>query len=143
MKRLPIWSWAAIAVALVACWQWATVRANYGGNWTALYCTGALQRQPPLNRFEHVYVFADSTGYDGQFYHYIAHDPFLRSDLQRYIDSPRLRYRRILIPVLAYALASGHAEWVDRAYELIFLVTVGLGVYWSCRIAQSCRMAAA
>ena len=92
---------------------------------------------------EHVYFFQNSTGYDGQFYHYIAHDPFLRSDLKSYIDDPRLRYRRIFIPFLAYGLALGQPGLIDRAYELVFLLTIGLGVYWSCRFAQNNGVAAA
>ena len=132
-----------MAVALVALWQWATVTANYGGNWTALFCTGAVQRQPPLAASEHVYLFANSTGYDGQFYHYIAHDPLMRSDLKTYVDDPRMRYRRILIPLLAYALALGHSGLIDPAYEIVCLLSIGLGVYWSCRFAQSVELGAA
>lgn len=143
MKRPPIWIYPAVAVLLAAAWQWATVTANYGGNWTALYCTGALQRHPPLIAAEHVYVFRGSTGYDGQFYHYIAHDPFLRSDLKSYIDDPRERYRRILVPLAAYTLALGRQEWVDPAYELVLLAAIGLGVYWSCRLAEQSKLPAA
>ena len=132
-----------VGVALVAIWQWATVHANYGGNWTALYCTGALQPHPPLVESEHIYIFPNSTGYDGQLYHYVAHDPFLRTGLKKFVDDPRLRYRRILIPGLAYALALGQQDWIDPAYELVFLLTVGLGVYWSCRFVEARGLAAA
>lgn len=141
MKRLPIWTYPGIAILLVAAWQWATVTANYGGNWTAFYCTGALERLPPLVASEHVYVFANSTGYDGQCYHYIAHDPFLRSNLKSYIDDPRERYRRILVPLAAYTLALGRQEWIDPAYELVMLLAIGLGVYWSCRLAEQAKLA--
>lgn len=116
-------------------WQWTTVRANYGGNRSALFCTGAAQRLPPLVSTEHIYLFANSSGFDGQMYHYIAHDPFLRSDLKSYVDDERLRYRRIFVPAMAYALALGQAAWVDRAYEIVCLLAIGLGVWWSCRIA--------
>jgi hypothetical protein len=132
-----LWTLPLLAVTAVAVWQWATVRANYGDNWTALFCTGSLQRHPPLVSSEHVYVFANSTGYDGQFYHYIAHDPFMRSGLKTFIDDARLRYRRILVPFLAHGLALGHPEWIDPAYEAVFLLSVGLGVYWSCRVMQA------
>ena len=137
------WQLALGGALVVLLWQWATVQANYGGNWTALFCTGALQKHPPLDASEHVYLFARSTGFDGQFYHYIAHDPLLRSDLKNYVDDPRLRYHRILLPFLAYALALGHSSLIDRAYELVFLFSVGLGVFWSCLFAQSTGLAAA
>lgn len=134
---------AAAAVVMAALWQWATVTANYQRNWTALYCTGSLQSHPPLIAAEHVYLFADSTGYDGQFYHLIAHDPFLRSNLKAYIDDARLRYRRILVPMLAYTLALGNPLRIDAAYELITFLMIGLGVYWSCGLALESKLSAA
>jgi hypothetical protein len=127
----------ALAVVCVAAWQWATVTANYDGNWTALYCTGADMPHPDLVASEHIFVFPNSTGYDGQMYHYMAHDPLMRSDLKAYVDDTRLRYHRILVPGLAYVLALGHFHWIDPAYEIVFLLTIGLGVYWSCRVTQS------
>ena len=136
VNRLSPWIWAAVAVAVVASWQWATVYANYQGNWTALFCTGALQRHPSLVASEHVYLFPDSEGYDGQFYHYIAHDPFMLSDLKSYVDDPSLRYSRILVPLAAYLLATGHSEWIDRSYEIIFLLSIALGTYMSSVYAQ-------
>ncbi|MDQ6679149.1 MAG: hypothetical protein M3Z09_17850 [Acidobacteriota bacterium] len=140
LDRFSVWKFPVAAVLLVASWQWATVTANYSGNWTALFCTGALQQHPPLVVSERVYLFANSAGYDGQIYHYIAHDPFMRSGLKSYVDEPRLRYRRILVPLLAYGLAGGRPDRVDPAYELVFLVSIGLGVYWSCRFAQSVKL---
>lgn len=123
-------------------WQWATVTANYGGNWSALFCTGAVQRQPPLVSTEHIYLFEGSGGYDGQSYHYMAHDPFLSSDLKEFLDDARLRYRRILVPLLAYGLALGRSDWVDGAYRMVCLLSIGLGVFWSCRIAQEAGVTA-
>jgi hypothetical protein len=137
------WLLALSGTLVVLLWQWTTVQANFGGNWTALFCTGALQRHPPLVASEHIYLFANSTGFDGQFYHYIAHDPLLRSDLTNFVDDPRLRYHRILIPLLAYGIAFGHSGLIDRAYELVCLLSIALGVYWSCRLAQTAGLAAA
>jgi hypothetical protein len=92
---------------------------------------------------EHIYQFAHSTGFDGQLYHYIAHDPFMRSNLKDYVDDPRLRYHRVLIPLLAYGLALGHSGLIDSAYGLVCLLSIGLGVYWSCRFTQSVGLSAA
>src|SRR6266545_2530619 len=70
---------AGAALALALAWLWATVELNYGGDWTALYYTGDRIVLPPaLAAEENVYRFAGSAGYDGQFYHLIAHDPLLR-----------------------------------------------------------------
>jgi hypothetical protein len=142
MHRFPIWTFPVVAVVFIVLWQWATVTSNYGGNWTALFCSGALRPRPALPS-ERIYVFPKSTGYDGQFYHYIAHDPFLRSNLKSFIDDPRLRYRRILVPFLAYGLALGDSRFIDPAYDAVCLLSIALGVYWSSRVAQNAGLAAA
>lgn len=123
---------AALAASLVLAWQWMTVRANYAGNWTALYCTGGLLHVPATLASEHVWRFPGSYGFDGQMYHYVAHDPLLRDpELEASVDSPRLRYRRILVPGLAYLLAWGKPGWIDPAYYTVILVSIGAGVYWT------------
>src|SRR5579863_5194379 len=78
-----------VCAALVFCWQWLTVHSNYQGSWTALFCTGAELHQPPELAGEHIYLFADSQGYDGQMYHFVAHDPFFVRGFDAYLDAPR------------------------------------------------------
>ncbi|MGA3025140.1 MAG: hypothetical protein ABSF98_10240 [Bryobacteraceae bacterium] len=128
---------AGLALFAVLTWQWATVRANYAANWTALFCTGAVRGVPPTLASEHIYLFPGSTGFDGQMYHYIAHDPLMRSqELKRYVDEPRMRYRRILLPALAWLLALGRAGWIDGMYLAVNLLFVGLGVFWSAELLR-------
>src|SRR5437016_405076 len=101
-------------------WQALTVHFSYGGNWTALYCTGALFKPAPAAlQSENIYLFPNSSGYDGQMYHYIAHDPFLSRGFSANIDAPRIRYRRILVPALAFLLALGRDGAIDIAYLLV------------------------
>ncbi|HXM41822.1 MAG TPA: hypothetical protein VN924_11245 [Bryobacteraceae bacterium] len=76
-------AWALLCAALVLSWQAPTVRRNYGGNWTALYCTGDKFSIPPALASENIYSFKQSYGWDGQFYHYISHDPFLADGMRR------------------------------------------------------------
>jgi hypothetical protein len=128
-------AWAVLCAALVLSWQGLTVRFNYGGHWSALYCTGANFRIPPALAGENIYRLKQSYGWDGQFYHYIAHDPFLADRMWKYIDNPRLRYRRILVPGLAYVLAWGNAGHIDTAYRAVILLFFGLGAYWLSRLA--------
>jgi hypothetical protein len=126
---------ALCGMALALLWQWATVTVNYGGNWSALFETGALADVPASLENERLYRFQASRGYDGQAYHYIAHDPFLRrADLRAAVDEPRLRYRRILVPGLAWLLAFGQSGAVDLAYFAVCLLFSGLGVWWSSRL---------
>jgi hypothetical protein len=124
---------AVVAVALAFTWQFVTVRYNYGGNWTGLFCTGGNLVQPPSLAAENIYRFPKTYGYDGQFYHYVAHDPLLRHGLARYVDSPRVRYRRILVPGLAAIVAAGQAPYIDTAYIAVNLLFVLAGVYWLAR----------
>lgn len=120
-------------MALAFGWQCLTVRSNYGGHWSALFTTGAHWASPDPE-FGGQYIFP-GTGYDGQFYRQIAHDPFLRRGLATRIDAPRLRYRRILVPALAYAAALGNPARIDAAYIAAMLGFLFLGVYWAARWA--------
>lgn len=135
----PAWPWlcAAAAVLAVLAWQAATVRANYSRNWTGLFRTGAAQAVPaalqPLTVRN-----AHPDGYDGQFFRYLAHDPFLRPGMTAYLDSPERRARRILVPLLAWALGLGRVGAVDCAYLAVILGFIFAGVYWLAR-AVACQ----
>lgn len=129
----PFWRrsvlFAALAVAAVIAWQALTVGANYGGNWTGLFRTGAAMPMPPgwsagLQRSAH------PIGYDGQYYLILAHDPFLRNGAADYLDIPAMRARRILLPLLAWTIAGGRGELVAGAFIGLILAAVFGGVYW-------------
>jgi len=125
---------AAVCVVAAFTWQALVVHYQYGGNWTGLYYAGErFPERPPLS--EKIWTFPDSDGYDGQWYHYIAHDPWFRRGFDRFIDAPRLRYRRILLPALANLLAGGQDRYVDRMYLGLMLVSVFLGSWWMSRYA--------
>jgi hypothetical protein len=121
-------AWALAACVCVLVWQSLTVHYNYQGNWTALFETGQALSVPP-DLLPGTYRFP-GRGYDGQMYRYVAHDPFSRSGLQQYVDSPTMRYRRILVPSLAFLLAGGHQQWIDGAYFAVTTLFVLLGSYW-------------
>lgn len=129
-SRRACLAYATLAAALALGAQFLTVHFNYGGYWTGLFCTGSRFPVPPALSHEQIYVFQDSYGYDGQFYHYVAHDPFFRHGLASYVDAPRLRYRRILVPLLAWLLSGGGGPWVHAAYIGVNLAFVFLGAYW-------------
>ena len=136
-RRVPkAWTYPLLAVLLSVAWQVTTVSINFGGNWTALFRTGSFRPSPPELASEHIYIFSDSYGYDGQLYHLIAHDPFFRRGFDTYLDEPRLRYRRILVPLLAFSLAGGQSPWVNEAYFMVCWLFVGLGTYWLCKFAD-------
>ena len=127
-------AWAALALAILLLWQFLTVRYNRGGNWTALFCTGQNQRVPP-ELAAGTYRFPNVAGYDGQMYRYVAHDPFFERGYQQYVDLPEVRYRRILVPALAFAAAAGSRQWIDASYIAVVGIFVLLGAYWLSRWA--------
>jgi len=132
-QRLRCAVYALVCALCLFSWQALTVRYTYSGNWTGLFCTGAQFPPPPPLAAEHLYVFPRA-GYDGQAYHEIAHDPFFRRDFARYIDAPRIRCRRILIPGLAFLLAGGQDRAVDAAYFAVVLGFIALGAWWLARL---------
>jgi hypothetical protein len=119
-------------IAALAAWSWQflTVRYNYGGNWTALYRIRAGMPAPDFLRSENLYKFEDTQGYDGQVYHLIAHDPWMRKGSAAAIADASFRYQRIFVPALAWLLAFGRDSWIDASYFTVILAFVFLGVYW-------------
>lgn len=126
----------ALAAALTLAAQWLTVAVNHDGDWSALFVEGADYPAAEALAWER-HQRIEGTGYDGQIYHLIAHDPFLRRGLDRHVDAPRLRYRRILVPLMAYVLALGRDPWIDAAYRVVILAFVFAGTYWSALCAAA------
>jgi hypothetical protein len=127
---------AAIATAFLFLCQFATVRYNYGGNWTGLFCIGATMPVPEALRSERLFIFAGSVGYDGQIFHLIAHDPWMkRGSAEAILEAP-FRYQRIFVPALAWFLALGRDENIHAAYFAVILAFAFGGVYWLARLAQ-------
>jgi hypothetical protein len=116
------------AVTLVGVLFWALVvlfvaHARYAGDVRGLLCIGEEAYLPAA--FETV-PRAGPSGYDGQQYAALATDPFLRDfDTMRAFDAPVYRAGRILIPLLAWLLALGHASPAIIVYQLLCW---GLGV---------------
>jgi hypothetical protein len=123
-----------LSVALAFSWQYAVVHTAFHGNWTALFCAGDRFRRPPEIQ-QREYVFQGSTGYDGQFYQLIAHDPIFQHHYDGFVDAPRLRYRRILMPGLANLVAAGRAAWIDPAYIAVCWFFTGLGTFCLSQLA--------
>jgi hypothetical protein len=124
---------ALICLCIGFAWQALTVHYNRDGNWTALFLTGSRFPVPPALATENLYVFPDSAGYDGQMYHYVAHDPLLRHGLQTFVDSARLRYRRILLPASAFLMAGGRQTAIDGCFIASNLLFLFFGAWWVAR----------
>jgi hypothetical protein len=127
---------ALLCAALTAAWWAVHVKYTFGGKWNALYCVGGTLPMPPEIEAENLVRFTGTIGYDGQWYHLMAHDPLMKRNYQIYMDHPALRYPRILMPAAAWVLAAGNERYVDLTYGLICLGSVFLGVYWLASLAQ-------
>ena len=132
IRRRACASLALLAMAVVL--AWSAVRVHYlnGGNWTALFCTGETVRLPP--ELDRLTYRMPAGGYDGQYYRLLAHDPFLTKSYAQYVDAPQFRFRRCLIPMLAWLLAWGQPRWIDSAYIALEMLFIALGVYWCARL---------
>jgi hypothetical protein len=64
-----------------------------------------------------------------------SHDPWLQKGWSKYQDAPKLRYRRILVPGLAWLLAAGQSRYIDAAYNSVILFSLFFGIYWLSRYA--------
>ena len=126
-------AWAVAACACVLVWQFLTIHYNRQGNWTALFCTGQTKPIPPELQ-PGTYLFP-GTGYDGQMYRYVAHDPLFRNGMGQYVDNPTMRYRRILVPALAFLFAGGRQPWIDGSYIAVTTLFILVGSYWLSRWA--------
>ena len=131
LSKAAPWGAAGVALALVG--QLALVYGLYDGDWSALFYTGADVEPPAAVAGEDPRRAPDPVGFDGQYYHFIAHDPLILADTQAFVDNPSLRWRRILVPGLAYVLGMGRAGAVDAAYIAIVLASTFLGVLWLSR----------
>lgn len=117
-----------MAILLVLSRQALTVSANNQGHWSGLFRVGRTAPLPP-ELAGNTIRNSNPNGYDGPFYRSLATDPFLRRNTAAYLDSPLLRSRRILMPMLVWALACGQARFIDPVYVLVAAFLLGMGVY--------------
>uniref|UniRef100_Q02BL3 Glycosyltransferase RgtA/B/C/D-like domain-containing protein n=1 Tax=Solibacter usitatus (strain Ellin6076) TaxID=234267 RepID=Q02BL3_SOLUE len=134
--RLQCLFYAILAAGLGLAWQTTLVHKLYNGNWSALFYHGVFGNSVPNDpAFAGTYLFPADFGFDGQYYRVVAHDPFRTRDYLPFIERPVMRYRRILIPMMAYAFAWGRQPNIDGGFFAAILIFLGLGVYWLGRYA--------
>lgn len=75
-------------------------------------------------------IHKGSVGYDGQFYYYIAHDPFILGNSYSHIDFPAYRYQRIIYPLTAWLLSFGQPKLIPYMMVVVNLTGILLGTYF-------------
>jgi hypothetical protein len=91
-----------------------------GTGFTALigFPRGHKYEAPQLRALPH-YQYPEWASYDGQFYAQRGFDPFIRDPaVDRAMDLPPFRARRILFSWTAYAAGFGRPAWILEAYAL-------------------------
>ena len=129
--------WALPATLAALAFQLFMVYGPHRGNWTGLYSFGSNYPVPEALVNLNILTVPGAQGYDGQFYFYIAQDPFLNKDLAQSLDQPRFRYRRILVPLAAHVLAAGRPEAIAISFAAVTLLSVFIGSYWLARFASA------
>jgi 4-amino-4-deoxy-L-arabinose transferase-like glycosyltransferase len=128
-----VFLFSVLMASLAASWlAWDVHRL--GGNLTVLFFHGRVFSLPP--ELEATTVRLTEVGYDGQLYRLVAHDPWFQKGYTAYMDSPPVRTRRILLPALAWLAAFGQPHWIDLSYVIVSVAFVGLGVWWTARLAM-------
>jgi hypothetical protein len=113
--------WRGLALLSCALFLASVARFYHPGlGFTALIGlpAGHEYEVPALQAIPH-YDYPAEITYDGQFYAQLALDPLLRDPaIERAMDDPAYRARRILFSWTAYALGFGKPAWVLHVYAV-------------------------
>jgi len=74
-------------------------------------------------------IHKGSVGYDGQFYYYMAHDPFILGHSYNHIDFPAYRYQRIIYPLASWFLSFGQPKLIPYMMVAVNLLGILWGTY--------------
>lgn len=117
---------------LAMLWLAFLIGFRYSGHESGLFYTGRAVSLP-RELEPHTFRVADDVGYDGQYYHLIAHDPWNQRGFILQTDNPSLRWRRIGVPALAWLFAGGRDALIDWAYIAVQFAFLVLGAWWAGR----------
>ena len=130
------WLWAFAILLLTLATQAVYCHTVTNDDWTGLFYNGAVFVRPAEVGG---YAYAGS-GYDAQFYRLVAHDPFGEKGYWKYMDAPRYRARRGLLPLAAALAGGGSARATDFAFIALVDLSLALGFVAFLRLTQGyCR----
>ncbi|MGK7910442.1 MAG: AZOBR_p60025 family cell surface glycopolymer formation protein [Synechococcus sp.] len=125
-RNLNFWTGVACLgiIAVISCYY----HLKFDDNITGFFRIGSEFPHSPFLDLENAKIFVGEVGHDGQQFLTVAFDPFLQhSGTLGALDVPSYRYRRILYPLLGYALAGGNREFIPYAMvALNVLAAIGL-----------------
>jgi len=103
--------------------------SKFDKNITGFMVIGDYFKAPQIWTAETL-IHKDSVGYDGQYYYYIAHDPFILGQSYDHIDFPAYRYQRIIYPMAAWLLSFGQPPLIPWMMVAVNLLGILLGTYF-------------
>jgi hypothetical protein len=117
--------WFGAILLVIVSWQvfYCAVATRF--QITGLFYIGAQIHWPEPH--DGAFVYSGSTGYDGQIYRVIAHDPWWQRDNARSMQGARYWYRRILVPGSAAILGGRSGAAIDFWYVAITDILLALG----------------
>lgn len=127
-----------LLAGLVALLVWAfVVFGKYGGNPTGLARIGDQMSLSPRLQGQELVVLEGKRGNDGQQFLSLALDPLqLETGTSAAVDNPIYRGKRLLYPLLAYALGAGQPALIVWTLGLINVACIGLSSALVSRWAQ-------
>lgn len=126
LRRLRPWQVVTAALLFALGVQTMVVVGRFAGHPSGLFRVGQLSAGPAAREWLGFapYVPAGGGSYDGQYFLFLAYDPFLRHGVERFLDVPAWRARRIGYPLLAWTLALGARPLVAPALYAVNLAAV-------------------
>ncbi len=113
-----------------------SARNQFGGKLSGFLFTSPVGRCPDV--YHDGLLIRDDSGYDGQFFYYMAIDPFIHNpQLYRCTGIDAYRYQRVLFPLVSSALSGGKKERLPIVMLAVNLGAILLGAYFLMRICES------
>lgn len=118
---------ALAAFAFYSAYLWIYGQRNFGGNASGfLHISQKTYRLPPNPNL----ILKDDSGYDGQFYYYVALDPsFSNRPLMETMQVSGYRYQRILYPVLSRLFSFGNSAAIPFVMVALNLLAISAGTF--------------
>lgn len=101
-------------------------KEKFGDNISSFICMGT-EFMKPEEMPQGMFYLKDSMGYDGQFFYFIARDPFITGNMHQRLDVPAYRYQRIMYPLLARISALGNVEKLPKTLVSVNLAAILIG----------------
>ena len=140
-SRSPLLFAVAVLAIYIAAIMPALLRQGFD---TSVFIVAGDQHVDAAQLPSPIYVRPNSDGYDGQFYYRLALAPFdLRQLLDGIkVDAPAWRMKRMVYPVLAWALSLGQPRLVPLALLLINLAGIAAIALFAARLTRRLELPA-